>query len=332
MSKKCNGCGAILQSIFKDKEGYISENVKSKNLCERCFKIKNYGECSIIESTKDFKQIISDINKSNASVVYLIDILNINYESLEFLKYFKNNVFILLTKRDLLPKSVNDKKVIKYFKDNFDKNAEVMCISSYKKLSIDKFLKNVEALNIKTLYIVGLSNSGKSTFINALLRSIGNKSLITTSIIPNTTIDYIKIKLNNDLVVIDTPGFLLKNSIYNYLSLKDIKRITPKKEIKVHTFQIKPGFSILVDNLLRIDYEKGKTNSFSFYMNNYLKFEKIKIITNDKLKVLPKKNIHIHEKEDIVINGLGFIKIVSEANIVVYTLDENLISTRKNMV
>ncbi len=332
MSRNCKGCGAVLQSIFKDKEGYVNENVKNKDFCERCFKIKNYGECSIIEKAKDFNQIISDINKSNASVVYLIDILNITNESLEFIKYFNNNVFILLTKRDLLPKSVNDKKIVKYFKENFYENTEVMCISSHKKLSIDKFLKSVEKLNIKNLYIVGLSNSGKSTFINALLGSVGSKSLITTSIIPNTTIDYIKIKLNNDLTVIDTPGFLLKNSIYNYLNLKDIKRITPKKEIKVKTLQIKPGFCVIVENLLRIDYEKGKTNSFSFYMNNNLNFDKIKITTSDKLKVLPKKNIHIKGKEDIVVNGLGFVKIVSEADVVVYTLDENLISVRKNMV
>lgn len=332
MNRKCAGCGAVLQNIFKDKEGYISTVVENKNLCERCFKIKNYGECSVIEKERDFKQIISDINKSNAGVVYLIDILNITNESLEFLKYFKNNKFILLTKRDLLPKSVNDKKIIKYFKENFSKDAEVMCISSLKKLNIDKFLKNVEKFKINTLYIVGLANSGKSSFINALMNSIGNKSTITTSVIPNTTIDYIEIKLNNNLKVIDTPGFILKNSIYNYLNLKDIVKITPKKEIKVKTFQIKPGFSILIENILRIDYEKGKINSFSFYMNNNLNFKKIKITTNEKLKVMPKKNIHIKGKEDIVISGLGFIKIVNEADVVVYTLDENLISVRKNMV
>ncbi len=332
MNRKCIGCGAVLQSIFKDKEGYISEIVEGKSLCERCFKIKNYGECSIIQKERDFKQIINDVNKSGACVVYLVDILNITKESLEFLKYFKNNKFILLTKRDLLPKSVNDKKIIKYFKENFYDDAEVMCVSSFKKLNIDKFLKNVEKHKVHSLYIVGLVNSGKSSFINALMASIGNKSVITTSIIPNTTIDYIEIKLNNNLVVIDTPGFILKNSIYNYLNLKDIVKISPKKEIKVKTFQIKPGFSILVNNILRIDYEKGKSNSFSFYMSNNLSFQKIKINTNERLKVLPKKNINIKGKEDIVISGLGFIKIVGEANVVVYTLDENLISVRKNMI
>lgn len=332
MNKKCEGCGATLQTIFKDKEGYVSKLELNKILCERCFKIKHYGECTVIENARDFKQIINDINSSNAGVVYLIDILNITSESIEFLKYFKNNKFILLTKRDLLPKSVNDKKIIKYFKENFYKEAEVMCVSSFKKLNIDNFLKSVQKYKIDILYIVGLANSGKSSFINALMNSIGNKSTITTSVIPNTTIDYIEIKLNNNLMVIDTPGFILNNSIYNYLNLKDIVKITPKKEIKVKTFQIRPGFSVIVDNILRIDYEKGKLNSFSFYMNNNLDFKKIKITTNDNLKILPKKNIHINVKEDIVISGLGFIKIVNEADVVVYTLDENLISVRKNMI
>lgn len=332
MNRKCYGCGAVLQSVFKDREGFIKRTPKSKELCERCFKIKHYGECSIIEQERDFKQIMNDINNSNASVVYLIDILNVTNDTLEFLKYFKNQVFILLTKRDLIPKSVNDKKVIDYFKDNFYSAAEVMCISSLKKKNIDLFLKKVEELKIDLLYVVGLTNSGKSSFINALIESVGKKSTITTSIIPNTTIDYIKIKLNKNLTIVDTPGFISKNSIYNFLDYKEILKITPKKEIKVKTFQIKPGFSVLVEDILRIDYENGKTNSFSFYMNNNLKFQKIKIITNDKLKVLPKKNLSVEGNADIVISGLGFIKIVGKADVVVYTLDENLISVRKKMI
>ena len=58
----------------------------------------------------------------------------------------------------------------------------------------------------------------------------------------------------------------------------------------------------------------------------------MKIKTRDTLKALPKKNLHINSGEDIVINGLGFIKVVKECDIVIYTLDENLISVRKSMI
>lgn len=332
MIKKCTGCGAILQSEISTKSGYIKENkLETALYCERCFKIKNYGECDILNDVKDFKKIIKHINSSNYSIVYLVDILNIGKEEVEYIKEFNKEVFILLTKKDLLPKSVKDKKLIEYFKKEFYNAKDIMCISSYKKYNIDKFLNILKERNIKNIFVVGPTNAGKSSFINSILSSTCEKSFITTSAIPNTTSDFMNIEIG-DITVIDTPGFITKNSIHNYLNVKEIIKIMPKKEIKVKTYQIKPNESVIIDNILRIDHLGNKTNSFSFYVNNNLKFERIKITTNDKLKVLPKKNIHINGKEDVVINGLGFIKIMKETDITIYTLDENLISIRNMMI
>ena len=57
MIKKCNGCGINLQSTNKDKEGYVDD--LNKNICERCFKLKNYGEYKITSLTNnDYYQIL----------------------------------------------------------------------------------------------------------------------------------------------------------------------------------------------------------------------------------------------------------------------------------
>ena len=42
MIKKCQGCGVILQSEDIKKEGYV--DIIDKDVCERCFKLTNYGE------------------------------------------------------------------------------------------------------------------------------------------------------------------------------------------------------------------------------------------------------------------------------------------------
>ncbi|MEG2457514.1 MAG: GTPase [Bacilli bacterium] len=331
--KKCTGCGSILQTLNKDKDGYVSEKViSSALLCERCFKIKNYGVYSVADTRIDYEKIIYDIDKTSADVVFLIDILNLNKETIKFLEYFKKRVYVILTKRDLIPKSVSDKKLIKYFKENYYDTDFVMCVSSISRKNIDEFYNKINKDKVRKLYVVGLTNSGKSTFINALMGSVGLLPNITVSSIPNTTLDYINIKLNDKLTIIDTPGFIMENSIYKFLSLKSVVDITPKKEIKVHLYQLKEGWSILVEDIIRIDYIKGVQNSFCFYMNNDLKYEKIKTKTNDKLKVLPKLNIELDGKKDIVINGVGFIKIVKPANVVVYTLDEKLVSVRSSMI
>lgn len=334
MNKVCIGCGSRLQSININREGYINEKViNASEYCERCYKIKNYGEFSVLKDNIDFDNLINKINtEEKATVVFLIDLLNVNMESIEYINKFKGNVFILLTKKDLLPKSVKEKKLIQYFKENFYDTENIMVISSVKKTNIDLFIETIRNKKINKIYVSGLTNSGKSTFINSLLESIGKVPTVTTSSLPNTTANFITIEFDENLTVVDTPGFVLKNSIYNYLNYKDVKRITPIKEIKVKTYQIKPGETVIIEKLFRIDYLSEHKNSFSFYMNNNLNYKRMKARNTDELKAIHKKVLHLNKDEDVVINGLGFIKVVKECDVLVYALDESLVSKRKNMI
>ena len=332
MNKKCIGCGALLQYTYPSMEGYVKKEVYEKSkYCERCFKIKHYGKLDVIEIKKDFLSMIKNIRNSQCGIIYLIDLLNLSNINKEYIWYLEEDDIILLTNKDILPKSVKDKKIVKYFKENFKTKSNVAVISSVKKYNIDLLFKQLDK-NPKTYYVVGQTNSGKSTFINALVSSIGRSGNITTSVLPNTTTEYIKIQINNKLSIIDTPGFIEKNSIYNYITIDKIKEIIPKKEIKPKILQTKSGFTVIVSDLLRIDNVGKDKISLIFYMNNNMKFQKVKISTKDDLKSLPKKNIIVDGKTDVVINGLGFIKIPSKANIVIYTLDEDIISLRNKMI
>lgn len=332
MNKKCIGCGAQLQYTYPSIEGYVRKEVYEKSkYCERCFKIKHYGKLDVIEIKKDFLSMIRDIRNTNAGIIYLIDILSLSNINNEYLKLLDTSDIVLLTKKDLLPKSVKDKKIIKYFKENFKTKANVMIISSKKKYNIDLLFKELDKMP-KTYYVIGQTNSGKSTFINALVSSIGRKGNITTSVLPNTTTEYIKIKINEKLSIIDTPGFIEKNTIYNYITIEKIKEIMPKKEIKPKIMQTKSGFTVIVNDILRIDNIGKEKANLIFYMNNNMKFTKVRVTTKDDLKSLPKKNINTNGKTDIVINGLGFIKVTTKSNLVIYTLDEDIISTRNKII
>ena len=119
------------------------------------------------------------------------------------------------------------------------------------------------------LGVVGAVRTGKSTFINALVSSIGRKGNITTSVLPNTTTEYIKIKINEKLSIIDTPGFIEKNTIYNYIT----KEIMPKKEIKPKIMQTKSGFTVIVNDILRIDNIGKEKANLIFYMNNNMNLD-----------------------------------------------------------
>ena len=109
MIKRCSGCGIILQEEEPQKEGY-TEDI-NKELCTRCFKLKNYGEYKQVSLTnQDYTDILNSIPK-DALVVYLTSLLNIN---LNYINNF-NNVILVLTKKDLLPKSVQQNILYYYF-------------------------------------------------------------------------------------------------------------------------------------------------------------------------------------------------------------------------
>lgn len=332
MTKECLGCGSVLQTTAPKDEGFVKSSVLSKaDYCERCFKIKHYGEYSVLDKKIDTDGIIRNINSDNlASVAILIDALNINDNIKKYIKRFKNKKYILITKKDILPKSLKEKKLIEYIKNNVCDTENIMCISSVKNYNIDNFLNKIKEGNVKRLYIVGFTNSGKSTFINHLLTSQMKNPTITTSAIPNTTASYITIKLDNKITIVDTPGFIDSNAVYNFIDYNKTIKLYPKKEIRVKTFQIRNGYSIVINDILRID-NLGKCNSFSFYMSDKLRYEKVKL-KNEKLKILPSISIETNECTDVLVNGLGFIRITKPGEFKIYALDEKMISIRKSMI
>lgn len=332
MTKECLGCGSVLQTTAPKDEGFVKSSVLSKaDYCERCFKIKHYGEYSVLDKKIDTDGIIRNINSDNlASVAILIDALNINDNIKKYIKRFKNKKYILITKKDILPKSLKEKKLIEYIKNNVCDTENIMCISSVKNYNIDNFLNKIKEDNVKRLYIVGFTNSGKSTFINHLLTSQMKNPMITTSAIPNTTASYITIKLDNKITIVDTPGFIDSNAVYNFIDYNKTIKLYPKKEIRVKTFQIRNGYSIVINDILRID-NLGKGNSFSFYMSDKLRYEKVKL-KNEKLKILPSISIETNECTDVLVNGLGFIRITKPGEFKIYALDEKMISIRKSMI
>ena len=94
-------------------------------------------------------------------------------------------------------------------------------------------------------------------------------------------LDYLK--LDNKLTIVDTPGFIDSNAIYNFIDYNKVRKLYPKTEIKVKTFQVRSGYSVVINDILRIENTSSKLNSFSFYMNNKLRYEKLSP-KNDKLR------------------------------------------------
>lgn len=331
MNKVCIGCGSKFQTLDKNKEGYINPKVYEKaTLCERCFKIKYYGEAYVTDNPKDKTSLIKMINDSKKSVVYLVDTLTISKETLSVIDSLSNKVYLVLTKRDLLPKSVKNSKLKEYI-SNLTLIKDVFVISALKNNGVTELYNELIKNNEKSVYVIGYTSSGKSTFINKLLTLNGKSGNITTSSLPNTTLECINIKLNDKLTLIDTPGFVSENSSYNFIDVDIYKKLLPKSVIKPKVYTIKKDFMIILGDILRIENNSNEDVNLVFYFKNEINLNKMRSIRNELLKDKDKLDVKVSDK-DIVLEGLGYIKVVGYANLTMYTLNKKMISVRNKMI
>ncbi len=331
--KYCIGCGILLQDENMTMEGYTASI--ENDICSRCFRMKNYGEYQIVtKSNEDYIKILKSVNKTNDLVLYIVDLLNLDRDIKYIRNYIKNKVILVLSKRDVLPKSIKDEKLIEYFKSLDLDYQDIIVTSPNKNYNIDNLLLMIKKYKTsKNVYVVGHTNVGKSTLINKLMKNYSeNECELTISPLPSTTLNKISIKLNDDLILVDTPGLIDRGNIVNYVDPSLLKKINPKKEIKPKTYQIKKGQCLIIGDLIRIDYTEGDKNSFTVFMSNDLKVQRFNLERQTKLKDLFPNELDVLYHEDIVVNGLGFVKVVEKAKVVVYA-DKNVeIYTRRSLI
>lgn len=321
---KCLGCGAELQNIDPTKDGYVID--LEKQICERCFIIKNYGQNKLINKTNVNYMHILDNIRDNDIVVYVSSLLTLN---LDYLTKFKQ-VILVLTKRDVLPKSVKDNKIIKYVKERYNNVTDVITISAYKKYNLDLLYNKLLKYKNKNIFFVGITNSGKSTLINEMIKSYTkDEGMITTSNYPSTTLDVVPVKIG-ELKIIDTPGIVIENSIINSLDNKGIKKINSKKEIKPITIQINGKGAILIDEIIRIEYETD-TSSMTLYLSNNLKVSNISL-NNPRLKDKYIDEYNLKDNQDLVIEDIGFIKFTNRVNIKICVNNNIYTYIRDNLI
>lgn len=314
MIKYCSGCGVLLQTIDPNKEGYIpEEKIKDSNYCKRCFRLINYNDTNTVDKTTSNNKIIDYVNKSNSFKIYLVDLLNINDYTIDLYNKIKGKKILLISKYDLYKKLFNKNKLLYKLNKiyNLD-NLDIISINNEK--DINKLINYLKKNNIKKSYLIGLTNSGKSSLINKIIE-LNNLSLdkVTVSNKINTTLDYINIKVNNSINIIDSPGFILDEYKINKNYKKLIKPIT---------------YNMKKDEVLYLD-------------KFYIKFDSPTSITLYTYNVISKKyykdidyeyNLSIDTNSDLCIMGLGFINIKNKCNISLHGLDKKIVSIRESLL
>lgn len=318
--KRCKGCGILLQDENVLQEGYTT-NLEN-DVCQRCFRMKNYGEYQVVvKDNEEYLEILKKIADTKDLVLYITDLLNLEKNLEDIRNLIPNKMILVLNKKDVFPKSVKEEKLIQYFENKGIHFEEVIVVSASKNYNIDYLLKRIKYHQTsRNVYVVGHTNAGKSSLINQLIKNYSeNTQELTMSPLPSTTLNTVQIEINEHLLLIDTPGLVSKGSVLNYVNEDMVKKISPKKEIKPRTYQLRRNQSLIIEDIVRIDYVEGEKNSFTVFISNDLKVKRLlNLVHHEDLMDKNKSTYDVKYDEDFVISGLGFIKIVSKGKIDVY--------------
>ena len=272
--KRCSHCGSILQDKNPNEEGFIDSIILKKYpdgvlLCNKCFnEIQNSDNSSLVLS-EDFKKVLAKIKKEKGLILYIIDLFS--FEGC-FPSEFNNeigdtDVIVLGTKRDLLPKNVDDELLKKYVTHRLNvsnvKVKEVILTSSINEANNNKifnyFLTNLKDKNI---YILGPKTSGKSTLLREFLKVYKNdtKLPISSYNFEGTNLSGLRVPLTNKSAIYELPSLSIQNSMLGILEKPIVNYIVPGKEVAPKKVVISDKSSLIVSGLCLIQqFSEGKT-------------------------------------------------------------------------
>ena len=353
-SYQCIGCGAEIQTDHPDQPGFLPKKALEKGqggdgfYCQRCFRLRHYNELQDYKISDDYflEQVSRIAEDPQAYVLHLIDICDIEGTLLHGIERMTGGCpfSVVANKVDLLPKSLKLNRIYTrlqaLLKDQGLYPQDILMMSAKQMHYLDSLRDYLtDLLQTYNVYLVGVTNVGKSSLINQLLAGLGgDKELITTSNVPGTTLDFIDIPLTDDHFLVDTPGIIQKEQVTRYISKDSIKKVLPGQTLKPRSFQLQPGQTIFLAGLGRVDFLEGERTSFTYYVSNNLVLHRSKTEKANDLYLkhlgdllsppnqkdlegfpeLRSVDISLNSDQELAIAGLGWVSVNQKVTLRLY--------------
>ncbi|MCB6840064.1 ribosome biogenesis GTPase YqeH [Weissella viridescens] len=365
---RCIGCGAKIQTTDPDAIGYTPMSALKKGfeneeiLCKRCFRLRHYNEIQPVSLTDDdFRRLLDQISQTDSLVVYVMDVFDFSGSLIPGLHRFvgDNPVILVGNKIDILPRSLRRSKIKDWMRQQANiaglRPDDIALTSGKNGDDVPALLEMIERYRDgRDVYVVGVTNVGKSTLINQIIKEVTGErqDVITTSRFPGTTLDRIEIPLDDHSSIIDTPGIIHQDQMAHYLTPKDLKYVSPQKELKPRTYQLNPGQTIFAGALARFDFVQGEKGGFTAYFENNLMLHRTKLEKADAfyeqhagellappeaehladLPPLQRHEFKTTQKTDIVIDGLGWVTVPANSVVAAWAPKGVSVLSRKAMI
>lgn len=332
---KCKGCGIKKQKENIKNPGYTSS--LKNDYCNRCYDLIHFNKMYNYDiSGETYITTVKDVVTNYETVILVIDICNIHSSmNEEILKIIQDKkVILVVNKMDIFPKNVRRAKISDWLDENFSLDIEeIIFTSATKKHAIDDIINCLKKLNIKSIPILGVSNVGKSSIINAMIRSVkpNEQTKILTSYFLGTTVEPIHCMIDN-IEIIDTPGLINHRNLQTYMDKENMKKLLPKKEYKPIILQKINKASIFISSACVINCNSNQQFDCSIYVSPNVKIHRTK---HEKVEDIIQKhkddsffginisasykynnyNINLNPNQMIYIDGLCWIIFNNKNNV-----------------
>lgn len=350
----------------------VKSQGKTKPLiCMRCFKLSKYGvqEQERVRHkliTKDPATILNTLKDkipSRSIIVLVVDLIDFEGSLiegvLELIKTKRAGLVLVANKCDILPKHYHYDRIHAWVKERitgFLGENKVSVVSSRSGEGMKRVISLLKKLHEErpqsNVYVLGCTNSGKSSFINKLqkltwdlpeekFRALHVTDSVTASSLPGTTLDFVQVKCRSlDFDIYDTPGIPSLTQITNFENLSDPQTLIPSKRITPVNFNMLPGISLWLGALARIDMIEGLNKYMTVFGSPLLTVHRTqtekadKVYLNQAGKLLrpafkdPELVNFVKERyelncedfnrasKDLLIHGLGWVSITGSGSIV----------------
>jgi len=345
---------------------------KSKPLvCMRCFKLTKYGvqaserikHTLITKDPQNLLNILKNQIPSKSIIVFVVDLIDfegsVTEGVIEMINTKKASLLLVANKVDILPKSYHYDRVHAWVKERitgFINESKVAVVSSKSGEGMKRVIELLKKLHDERphsdVYVLGCTNSGKSSFINKLqkmtwdlpgekLKTIMLADAVTSSALPGTTLNFVPVKCRSlGITVYDTPGIPSETQLTSFDNMSDPEALIPSKRINPVCINMLPGLSVWLGALARIDMIEGLNKFFTVFGSPLLTIHRTKTETadavysahagellrpafkNPELVNFVKERYEItcdkfdRASKDILFHGVGWVSITGSGSIV----------------
>jgi 30S ribosome assembly GTPase len=268
-------------------------------------KVKGPATGKNVLTPATFRENLLRLRTKPSVIIYLVDVFDFHGTFLSGLRDIigdRSPVILAVNKVDLLPKDYKPERVERWVRHEsaafgLDELQSVHLVSSTRGTGVKVLLADALSLARKRrcdIYVVGAANVGKSSFINHIMsvkvrraesnaakksvykksRSAGKvkgRGALTTSVIPGTTLDVIRVPLDATVSLYDTPGVIMTHQLTNSLDARELRAVLPARSVERVTLRLGEGKALFLGALARIEVVEGRPFFFTAFVSSDVK-------------------------------------------------------------